>query len=1304
MARLSTLPRVSWLKRISITFACALIALALAALIGWTFDLSWFLQAQDNFNPMKANTAVGLLILGIVMLLFELDWRTAAWLALVPAFLGLLHVIQELATVDLGIDEFFVHDHLSQGGSVPGRMSPIVALTLTLVGIGLSSLAWPKFWKRRTLVLAIISSITITVGASTLLGYALELRTIYRWGIGSNTAPASAIGMMILGAGVLIIAWRETEVNEPGAPSWLPLPVVVGSATLTLILWSGLRQREIDYLGNTTQIAINSLAGAINLEMERQANLAERMARRWSQPNTNAVIWEVDATTHLAESPACQSVSLLGLNGETRWVYPISGNEYLVGLNHADVPTRRTALQTSRSTSAPSVSATLQLPPNDSGFAIYAPIFRDGEVAGFVGLDYAYRRLFGELVQRLKLAEDYEVRVSVGEELLYDSTGIGPVVTDRVGLDPVFSLFDRRIRINLVTSEEFFLRNRRFLPELALAAGLGITILIGLSVHLARAAYTSLRTAEISNRRLVAENEERRRVEAMLKVSDERLRLALDSTQIGIFEWNLTANQVYYSPGLWTMLGYRTDEIVTTPEAWTKLIHPDDIDGYRQAIESQLSGTEDFVEPEYRVRTGTGDWRWLYQRAKAVAKAASGAPSRIIGTLQDITERKLAEAALRESQATTRKLSLVASRTDNLVIIGSPGGTIEWVNESFTRVMEYKLEEIAGRNPQTFMVGRDTNPRTIRRIRAAMARGIGVSTDVVNYSKSGRKYHLHLEIQPVRSDNGGLETFIAILADITSRVETEQALRRAKAEADNASRAKSEFLASMSHEIRTPMNGVIGMTSLLMETRLDHEQHDFVNTIRTSGEALLTIINDILDFSKIESGKMELEHLPFDLGTCVEEAIDLFSMPAAAKKIELAYHLEDGVPPWIVGDITRLRQILVNLVNNAVKFTPGGRISIVVRRLDPHNGDEAHIQHLEFRVRDTGIGIPPDRLNRLFKPFSQVDSSTTRKFGGTGLGLAICHRLCQLMGGDIRVKSKAGEGSEFIFHLRLSVAQPPPAEPLKLPADVRQSYILGLDDNPVVQDHLAAVFRRWSLDYVPAPTAAAVLDTLAERSAPALLVADVEELESELGTVVAARVREMKLPVLRMLASGSLAHTRTPWPASVSLTKPVKVTSLERCLLQLLRGGADGPVPDEVDATPEKLANAIPLDVLLVEDNPVNQKVALRFLERLGYRADAVGNGIEAVQSCERRSYHLVLMDIQMPEMDGFTASREIRKRLPDWRQPRILALTANALQGDRELCMQAGMDDYLSKPIKIKDLSEAIRRLFADGVPTLRA
>ncbi len=676
--------------------------------------------------------------------------------------------------------------------------------------------------------------------------------------------------------------------------------------------------------------------------------------------------------------------------------------------------------------------------------------------------------------------------------------------------------------------------------------------------------------------------------------------------------------------------------------------------------------------------------------------------------MQDITARREAEFALRESQAEARKLSLVAAKTDSPVLIGSPDGRIEWANEAFCRVMEYGLEEVVGKNPAHFMVGPETNPRTVARIRAAMARGQGISTDVVNYSKSGRKYHLHIEIQPVRGASGEIENFIAVETDITARVETEQQLRRAKIDADDASRAKSEFLASMSHEIRTPMNGVIGMTSLLMETTLSGEQRDFVNTIRTSGEALLTIINDILDFSKIESGKMELERAPFELPLCIEEALDLFALQASSKKLEIGYHVAPDVPGWIMGDITRLRQVIVNLVNNAVKFTPSGSVSIEVRRamreptplgFDPGLVTDPSRVILEFTIRDTGIGIPKDRLDRLFKAFSQVDSSTTRKYGGTGLGLAICQRLCELMGGSIRVESHAGEGSAFIFTIQTETAPGTSESGIPIvPEPLRNGVVLCVEDNPTTQARLQAFFQKNVVQCIVVPTPAAALAAAAKLpNPPALLVVDTSDLESLVPFDALSLIR---CPRLVMFPFGQTAPTAlSPDVPYGSISKPLRTSAFLHAINLLFQPNGGG-IAAAIRTIERPVGEEIPLEVLLAEDNVVNQKVALRFLERLGYRADAVANGLEAVTTLENRRYDLVLMDVQMPEMDGYEATRQIRARLPADRQPKIIALTANAMQGDRELALAAGMDDHISKPVKMHEIAGAIRRHFGKPAP----
>ncbi len=1271
---------------------------------GWWFGVDMLIQPFGQTAAMKANTALSLFVLGLVLLGLELGLAKVTWLGVVPALLAGSSLAQSVFQLDLGIDELLARDHLAIETTNPGRMSEVAACCIILLAGVLIWRGLQHGGRPRLFAEAVVGSLTVSAGFSTLVGYAASLPAVYRWGGTTATSPIGAVGLLLLGLAVLALAWRETMKTEGGPPAWSPMPAVVGCLTLSLILWVGLRERETAYLGAKTQTSMDTLATTINFEFDRQAAAMERLARMWGDASTRAdAVWETDARTQWDDSSralGCVLIAIVSPEMRTTWFFPHEGNEAYLDFDHGTVEARRNAIDAARVTRSPVVSATTEIPARGKGVVIYAPISREGRIAGYVAGEFVYRPFFARVVTEQKLLPDYVVSVRIANERIYDS--LGSINADEdLTLDKSYTIFNRRIRISLTPSHDALANDRRFLPELALLAGFGITALLGLSVHLARSARAGQRAAELSNQKLIAENEERRRVEARLKISDERLRLALDSTQIGIFEWNVAAGHVYYSTGLWSMMGYEHARMAATVEAWQSLIHPDDLPLYRSRIESQLAGVASFIEPEYRVRARNGEWRWVYTRSKAVATGGNGRPTRIIGTVQDITARREAELALRQSQAEARKLSLVAAKTDNPVLIGSPDGTIEWVNESFTRVMEYSLEEVVGRNPADFMIGPETNTAAIEQIRQAVSHGTGLSTDVVNYSKSGRKYHLHLEIQPIRDEVGQLRNFIVVETDITTRVETEQMLRRAKLEADAASRAKSEFLASMSHEIRTPMNGVIGMTSLLMETPLNPEQRDFVNTIRTSGEALLTIINDILDFSKIESGKLELERMPFDLSVCLEEALDLFALQASAKRLELVYHIEANVPAWIIGDVTRLRQIIVNLVNNAVKFTPEGSIAIEVRRL-PSSPSSPSFQ-LEFAVRDTGIGIPPDRLNRLFKAFSQVDSSTTRKYGGTGLGLAISQRLSTLLGGIIRVESTVGAGSSFIFTIETEAAALPPETPPSAGLRaLRDRIVLCVEDHPTTGRRLRGLLEPLGVRLVLARDATEAM-VMAKNlpQPPALVVIDGDETSghSPLETLSALRA-----PRLLMLPFG---QTPPVPPADMlpfgTVFKPFKNSSFLHALSVLFNAG---PAPvsfsGSSSAFVRRVADEFPLDILLAEDNAVNQKVAIRFLDRLGYRADAVGNGLEVLSTLENRFYDLVLMDLQMPEMDGLEASREIRKRFPADRQPKIVALTANAMQGDRELCLKAGMDDYVSKPVKLHEIEAAIRRLFSrSAAPT---
>ncbi|MGL6139614.1 MAG: response regulator [Planktothrix sp.] len=892
--------------------------------------------------------------------------------------------------------------------------------------------------------------------------------------------------------------------------------------------------------------------------------------------------------------------------------------------------------------------------------------------------------------------------------------------------------------------------------------------------------------------------------------SEQRYRLMAENSTDMITRHSPEGVFLYASPACRSLLGYEPKELIGNQ--LPRFIHPDDLEVIIKAYKIILQQNVIYTI-EYRIYHKNGDYIWFETTSSSIRDTTTGSVYEIIGVSRDITERKQREQQLQDSESSIRTLYQITSgqeftfetRLQQILELGCTKFSLEYgilsqvkidpnlgldseqkerysykiisviaPNSSIQRGQKYQLEDtfcqvtIKAKQPLYFesikFSGLPFCPaHKIFPIEAYMGTPVIVEGEVYGTLSFWSSQDLSEPFQAV--DRDLLKLMAQWIGGEIERQETATALAKARDQALAATRAKSEFLATMSHEIRTPMNAVIGMTGLLLDTALTPMQQDFVETIRSSSDALLSLINDILDFSKIESGKLDLENHPFYLRTCIEESLDLLVTKAASKNLDLAYLIDPCTPNQIVGDMARLRQVLVNLLSNAVKFTERGEVvvSITAEKINDSpiesgkirekyptqdSGLNASFYQIRFAVQDTGIGIPSNRMDRLFQSFSQVDSSINRQYGGTGLGLVISKRLAELMGGQMWVESQGETAGDPPINFKLEqsldsfcvldedehktekIAQNRPGSTFYFTVitqtcsnlspewstvnELAGKRLLIVDDNASSRQMLKLQTQAWGMLSQTVKNGVKALEWLQRKPFDGAII-EMQMVAMD-GLTLAKKIRQLpgyeKLPLILLTSVGgeNLGKSKSIEIAAC-LNKPIKQSQLYNVLINIL-----GEEPLEVHVQSQTylhsrnrgnlrasqdiplLAEKLPLRILLAEDHLVNQKVALQILQRMGYRADVAGNGFEVLEALRRQPYDVILMDMQMPEMDGLEASRQIQKLYGNSERsqpmrPRIIAVTANAMESDRNECISAGMDDYITKPIRMEQLIHVLSK-----------
>jgi len=1295
-----------------------------AALIGSMLIVAWHtgqlaeLQLGHQFPAAQYVSGLWLLISGAGLV--ALAWRLPR---AVPVLCGLfVGISASLLWADYLFGgslfiKMFALNFASHG--VARAPSPPSAVCFTLCGAAIAILGTksPPFLRR--VLVWILASLALAFSSMALFGYLIGFPETYVWGPFIGMALPTTWGILFLCAA--LVAAQRTGLPHLIDDHWLPLPVALYITASSIILWQALRVDRSVQMQTRAATEARYLSHDLSVQLDGPLRGLARMQQRWEvRGGTPYPEWRMDAISYIRDEATFAAIEWADTTLHVRWLEPDSEIYTAVGFDLTQ-DTRwnaAAALARAKVNRQPAFSPVITLRQGGRGYIAYLPLFPRGEFDGFLIGVFRLKNVFDTAFNTPAL-QGFSVSAYVNGEPAYTS---GPTRTSRTTDSQEAKIDFHGLDIKLVVTPAIQSQLGRIgLANTLLILGLALSITLSFSIRAYQMKAQGARRLLRANRRLEAEVSARQHAEGRLRESEERLRAVLDSaTGVSVISTDREGMITYFSRGAEQMLGYTADELIGR-QSLVILHDPEGIAKRSSDLATELgSPVEGFGVLVANPRLyGSERREWTYVRKDGVRltvdlnitvlKREDGTVAGYLSTGIDVTQRKATERQLRQTLHEKQNAQALLEAAGRIARLGHwtlplDGSGPQWSPITYA-IHEVPPGTLISLDEAVAFYHPEDRPTVERFVHSMLTGGDPFDFEARLVTARRRQIWVHIRGEPVRNDEGQVIAIQGIIQDIDDRKKAAELLERrnrqleiATAHAEAMARAKAEFLANMSHEIRTPLNAIIGMSELLSDSDLDARDKEFVETIQNSGDVLLGLINDILDFSKIEAGQLEPERIPVNLRECVESALDVIAPAASRKHLELVYWIDRDVPPSILGDPTRLRQVFVNLAGNAIKFTNKGEVFVKIsRHLDSGGGMWLHAE-----VRDSGIGIPAERMDRLFQAFSQVDSATTRRYGGTGLGLAISQRLIQMMGGRIWVDSEVGKGSTFHFEIPAqSVEMPIPAA---IGRSVARSldglHVLIVDDNPTNRWILHMQVESWGMVPVLAEGSRQALNLIehGDEFALAILDLDMPGLDGvELATEIRKIRSEAELPILLLTSMGERRIDLAAAGITGLLTKPVKSGPLFNAVKNILadtRSLAKQPPHGTGDHA--KLAEPCPLRILIAEDNPVNQRVTALLLQRMGYQPVVVTNGVEVLSLLEREKFDVILLDVQMPEMDGLEAAREICRRYSNGERPWMIALTAHAVEGDKTDCLAAGMDDYLSKPLRSASLEQALRNAHA--------